>query len=65
MQQTNEQPLGSVRSLSTDQLKDCDGDKQRRETIEKLGDDESQIRIDVVNCRSLYSAEYFHDEVLH
>ena len=33
----NEQPLGSVRSLGTDELEYCHGDKHRRETIEKLG----------------------------
>ena len=43
--QTNEQPLGSARSLGTDKLKHSHGDKQRRETIEELRDDKPQVGV--------------------
>ena len=39
------QPLGSARSLGTDELEYCHGDKQRRETIEELWNDEPQVGV--------------------
>ena len=49
--QTNEQPLGSARSLGTDELKHSHGNKQRGETIEELKNDESQVGVvDWVVC---------------
>ena len=46
---TNEQPLGSARSLGTDELKSCQRDKQRGETIKELGDDEPQVGVILVD----------------